>query len=279
MILDLDDAGRRLSLAQIAPTPPLAKLQAMRARRARRRRIGLAGSAVGVIAAASGFSVWLTSGSPRTDHIIVAPGGVPSESPKAVVEAAVSRTKVAGSAAFEYSNTSASEASTWIGTVDFTHNEFMMTTYNGKPGPSTKSGDIRVIGSTTYQRAFQPNLPGGGTSPWVKTNQKIGTFDWVFFPLSDPHLVASYVGPSVVQGTPSYLYNVDIPAGTMAGTSAAPYRIEVWLDGSGRIRQASTTRSIFGRAGSSIPETATQTLTLSQFGIPVTVTAPSLVAP
>jgi hypothetical protein len=275
-MVDLTEAGRRLSLAQMAPTPPLSKLEAMRARRARHRRTALAASAATVIVVAAGLAGWISSGAPRSTRVTTTPASLPSEPAAAVVRTAVAATKAAGTAQFYEtvipSQPGSSVAS--VGSVNFATNRWTMTTYQGTPGPSTETAEVRVIGPTTYERSFRSSLPGGGYSSWMKSNLKIGTFVWVFDPLSNPSLTASYAGSSNVQGTPTSVYDVYIPAGTVGGTPLAPYEIRVWLDDQGRIREATSTRPAGGTTG-----TTTQTLRMSQFGIPVTVAVPTPIQP
>ena len=270
-MLDLEDAGRRLSVAQLGPTPPVARLEAIRSRRARRRRIGALASAATVIAVTAGLAGWLTSNSAPPAHVSTAPGGVPSGSAAGVVHASVGRTEDAGSAAFEYTVSVGSPpaVSTWIGSVNFNAHQMSMTTYDGTPGPSSKTSEVRVIGATTYEKPYQHNLPGGGSHPWIKTTQKVDVFDWVFLPLSTTQLAVSYDGTATVQGTLSDAYTVHIPAGTVDGKPVAAYEIQVWLDHQGRIVQAASTRATLGAT------TATTTLRISRFGVPVAVTAPS----
>lgn len=275
-MVDLTEAGRRLSLTRVAPTPPLSKLEAMRARRARHRKTALAASAATVIAVAVGLAGWLSSGAPHSARVTTGPASVPAKSAAAAVRAAVAATRAAGSAKFyeTVASPQPGNGTVSVGSVNFATNQWTMTTYQGTPGPSTETGEFRVIGPTTYERSVHPSLPGGDSSPWVTTNLKIGTFVWVFDPLSNPHLTASYGGSSDVQGTPTYVYDVHIPAGTVGGKPFAAYEIRVWLDNQGRIRQATSTRSVVGTTG-----TLTSTLRISDFGVPVTVAVPSPIQP
>ena len=84
-MVDLTEAGRRLSLTRVAPTPPVSKLEAMRARRARHRRNSLVASAVTVIAVAAGLAGWLSSGATRSTRVATTPASVPSHSARYVI--------------------------------------------------------------------------------------------------------------------------------------------------------------------------------------------------
>lgn len=274
-MVDLEQAGRRLSLTQVAPTPPVSKLEIMRAHRARHRRRALGASAVAVIGLTAGLAAWISHGTTRTARVTTAPPSAPSQSAAAVVKAAVAATKAAGSAQFYEADTSSQPASTVtsVGSVNFATNEWTGTSYNGTPGPQNETGQFRVIGSTTYEMPVPPNAPSLPPQ-WFKTSGQVGIAAWVFLPPTNPHLSASYTGTSDVQGAMVQEYDVHIPAFTLDGKPVAAYDIQVWLDGQGRIRQAISTRPAGGHTG-----TTTQTLRLSNIGVPVTVTVPSPVVP
>jgi hypothetical protein len=200
------------------------------------------------------------------------------------VKAGVVVTEAASTAKFDDTVTSSEPANTTVsdGTVNFASGQLTLTTNNGKTGPSARTTEIRIIGHSQYGTSLAPNLPDSSASQWFKTSvaQPLEIFQWVFVPLSNQHITASSTGTSNVQGTPTYVYGVHIPASTVDGTSVPAYEMQVWLDSQGRIRQAVAIRPGISPAGASKPgtQTQTQTLRLSHFGIAVAVRVPSPVS-
>jgi hypothetical protein len=206
------------------------------------------------------------------------------------VEAAVARTEAAGSAQFALTATTSGRASnnapipggstlgsgatSITGMVNFAADEVTMTIYNGPPGHSAKTAEVRVLGRIEYQGPVPPNRTG--PDMWYKSVRPhvLEQFDFVFVPLSQKHIAVSQAGTTTLQGTPSTVYDVHIAAAKLDGVKAPLYVIRVWLDGQGRIRQASTTRP-----AANTPQDITQTVSFSDFGVPVSVTAPTPAAP
>lgn len=197
--------------------------------------------------------------------------GCGATSAQRVVGASVARTEAAGSARFVLETSVASPVTTFVGTVDFTHKTLEMVEY-GPSTPGKVTMEVREVGNMGYSLVPALSTPARG---WVaqRLSRKLNALQFPLYAISSGGR-ASVVGHAEFRGTATTQYVVRMAGGSRYGARVAPYSLNLWVDGHGRIRRALQVETETGVKGHKGPVMFTSSVSFSDFGARVDVQAP-----
>lgn len=214
------------------------------------------------------------------------PGGTP---PSAWVTTVVDATRAAGTAHVTIRIASTGTggppgvAQRTTGVVSFSADEYRLATAT-RSGPPEPAYVVIGVARRTY---VVPSLPRPLGSPpvpdVVELHQSFDALDRILGPLAHPASIVEVqdLGRGSLDGRATTRFRLSVAVQPRCEANATE-TAELWVDGRGRIVRVTTTSLVAsaaagagGAPGHGHPEKTVETLTLSDFGAPVTVTAPS----
>lgn len=214
------------------------------------------------------------------------PGGKP---PSAWVTTVVDATEAAGTAhvAIRIASTGTGGpmpvAQRTTGVVSFSADEYRLATARRSGGPEPGYVVVGVV-ERTYVVPSLPRPLGSRTVPdVVELHQSIDALARILGPLAHPASIVGVqdLGRGSLDGRATTRFRLAVAVQPRCDASATE-TVELWVDGRGRIVRVTTTSWVAsaaagagGAPGHGHREKTVETLTLSDFGVPVTITAPS----